>query len=327
MALPAITKTWTFDVNNSLPTSGVFLTDSQKLLFDLKTYLLSVGWTVKGSCNSVNYGMDGVDRWVTYANLVFDGLAGVRAWIVLKAPVVLSPNLEIMFHCGGTTVLYPGVDKGLYAFIQGSWTGFTGGTTNSWPTAPTAVTLVSNSPDISYGRWHGTSSYTAFSCVRHAMSAIDGTTRIIVCKNNAVLFHWSFEKLIGSTFADPSMIFMAQGNQYAPAYTHWNDVAVFHNYSEASLASYYLTAEGYGAAMVGKNITSQSDRGGGYWMGGVGVASASAGQRGRHGIIGDLWWGTTGLGYGTTIPDDGTKQFVQFNDMIFPWNGTTPLIA
>lgn len=328
MALPAITKTWTFNVNNSLPATGTYLTDNQKLMLALKNYLKTVGWTVKGCCDSTVVGdyYDGTDRWVTYSNIVWAGAVSLpRSWIVLRAPAALSPSLEIMISC--LTNAGGGTDRCLWAVISGSWTGFSGGNTTTNPSAATSVAFVPLGYSAS-SQWKGVSgSLSSFSCVWHGMTATDGTTRLIICSNNTVMFHWSFERLIGSAVADPSLAFMANGTYYASAYTHWNDKAVFHNYSTATDGAFYLTAEAYGAAMVGQNITAANDRGGGYWMGAIGIASTTGGFRGRQGILGDLWWGTSGVGYGSTIPDDGTKQFVQFSDMIFPWNGTTPLIA
>lgn len=333
MALPAITKTWTFSVNNSLATTSSFENDAKQLVLALKNYLKSVGWTVKASCDSTsvpNY-YDGVDRWVTIANIVWSGTVYggnyPRSWIVLSAPAALSPTLEIMFACRTTeSVLPPTTPK--TAYIYSSWTGFSGGDTLTNPSAASYITHC-NGTNAAAGYWMGAngSGTSAFSCVWHGATATDGTTRLVVCKNSGALFSWNFEKMACTSFTDNSAVFVSNGSQYAPAYTHWNDNAVFSNYSEANVISCYLTAEGYGAAMIGQNIISANDRGGGYWMGAVGLASASANQRGRQGTLADMWWGTTGLAYGTTVPDDGTKQFVQFNDMIFPWNGTTPLIA
>jgi hypothetical protein len=58
----------------------------------------------------------------------------------------------------------------------------------------------------------------------------------------------------------------------------------------------------------------------------LGLVSDTTGAKGRHGQIYDMWAGNISAislgGYtDTTYPDDGSRQFWQCDDFIFPWVG------
>ena len=50
-------------------------------------------------------------------------------------------------------------------------------------------------------------------------------------------------------------------------------------------------------------------------------------MRGRHGEIADLWYGHITAANGDTYPNDATRQFAQFSDVVETWNGTIPLVS
>ena len=50
-----------------------------------------------------------------------------------------------------------------------------------------------------------------------------------------------------------------------------------------------------------------------------GIIVTGHGYRGWKGKVQDMWWG--GGSHGDTYPDDGSKQFAQFGQLIVPWDG------
>lgn len=85
MTLPAVTKTWVISPNNRI--TFVSLNDTMaRYLFGIKAFLKTNGYTVIGSSTGAAAGMDAVDRWVTFANVVTRGAAAgnAQSWIVLR---------------------------------------------------------------------------------------------------------------------------------------------------------------------------------------------------------------------------------------------------
>jgi len=88
MAMPAKQKTWTVSANNRIP--FVTLNDTMsKYLFGVKEFLKTNGYTIAGSSNGTTGGTpgtpDGVDRWITSANVTTQGAnaASAQSWVIL----------------------------------------------------------------------------------------------------------------------------------------------------------------------------------------------------------------------------------------------------
>lgn len=154
MALPTLSKSWTFNCNNAIAAQGTVLADCQALLFAIINALLATGkWTVAYSCNSTTAGTagDGVNRWASAANLVWNNAGNYHSWIVLKNTNMPGGNYQLCFDLSSTYVNTMSVVRSVNA-------GFTGGSTTARPTAADQVTLLSNaswggpSPDAAM-RW------------------------------------------------------------------------------------------------------------------------------------------------------------------------------
>lgn len=90
----------------------------------------------------------------------------------------------------------------------------------------------------------------------------------------------------------------------------------------------YMTQEthGQGAAPVAvTSTTAPNDITAEHPLMPVGLYSNCPDATGRHGYIADLYWGSenyAGVGAaGTSYPSDGSRQWVQFGSLVFPWNG------
>jgi hypothetical protein len=97
----------------------------------------------------------------------------------------------------------------------------------------------------------------------------------------------------------------------------------------AGSPSFFLTCEGYGTAMLGQPPAGDvaDSQTSGWIMCPIGLFSETTGVVGRKGTLYDLWWGSVTRSTGDTYPSDGSYQFAQFGDMVFPWSGVLPEVA
>lgn len=92
----------------------------------------------------------------------------------------------------------------------------------------------------------------------------------------------------------------------------------------------FMTQETHGQGSLPVAVTSTTtpnDITSEYPLMPVGLYSNCADATGRHGYIADLYWGSenyAGVGAaGTSYPSDGSRLWVQFGSLVFPWNGGT----
>lgn len=327
MALPTLVKTWQFDVNSVRPAADTILATYQNLLWDIKESLKGFGtlpWTVVGSSNSVAAGLDGTDRWTAATNLVWHNAGSAHSWIVLKQ-TGLASNFQLLLDCdanGGGS----GSATSLRILVSYS-AGFTGGTTTARPTA-------TDEHQLGLASWC-TGTTTPFSSAVHVMQSTDGQgTRVFIARNNLVSTFWAFERLAtpATGWSIPVVSFVRGATNTttdAPTYAVFNDAA--NGYFRHGSTNYtgYITSEGSITSMLGEQFNVYPNDIDGFWpFFPMGFASTTVGARGRHGALVDMYWGVQdALVNGTSFPNDGTKQWVQLGHMVFPWNGTSPLVA
>ena len=108
------------------------------------------------------------------------------------------------------------------------------------------------------------------------------------------------------------------------------DYAALHTVSSPNLKGYgtsamslWMSTESFGSSLgaVGAKLVSANSFDSHWPLTPIGLASLDAGQVGRHGELFDLWFGSTAANHGDTYPGDATRQFVQFGDLVFPWDG------
>jgi len=87
----------------------------------------------------------------------------------------------------------------------------------------------------------------------------------------------------------------------------------------------FLTCESYESfgGSLGEKLTGANDIDSTYPIMPIGIYSRTAGNRGRHGFVYDLWWGLQNVADLETY--GGSALFAQFSDLIFPWNGSVPI--
>lgn len=321
MALPTLTKTWLFNVNHVLTGTGTAALTAGKILRAIKDTLLGFAntpWSVYYSCggSSITAGTagDGIDRWGADSHV---GWGASKSWIVLKNATV-SPNFQVCISCVGTS------GETINLVVSKS-AGFTGGTTAARPTATDEIIL------INAGTW-GCGNTTDYNYVLHGMMSTDGyCTRIIINDAGKSSLLWLFESptSVISSWTEPCIA-------YAPA----SAVVATDNITNSNLTGNAYAKAKIGTSAVSMYMTCESrnnialntlplfnDIASEFPMYPIGLESETAGNKGRHGRLMDLYFGTVGMPNGTSYPSDGTRQFVQFGSLIFPWNGTVPQIC
>lgn len=358
MSLPTIAKTWQFKgtlagVPNTPFTNQLFaagansLANARSLLRRTKDCFIGFAtspWTVIGSSNSVAAGMDGVDRWAADANLVWTsaGTTTVHGWIVLqqasitaKYQVCLSLDALNEGSFGRYAMMYFSPSLGF-----GTANGGTDGSTTARPTAldEVPVKLGTTSAQESLLFNNTTSGFTS---VLNVMQSTDGQTRVIGWINNKVAWHWEFGKLAnvvgGWSSVAPYAIALAStngGTLDANRYADTNDrttarTEIAMRTPSGTNITCFLTGEAWGSTtpQAGERLVVPNDVSLGYTISPVGMASETAGGRGRHGSIPDLFWGSTAVGSGSTYPNDAARLMMQFGHNLTPWDASVVVTA
>lgn len=317
MALPTLSKTWQFNVNNQTTAQGSVLADCRKTLRAIKNAMIGFAtnpWTVRYSCDSVTAGTagDGVDRWSADTKLVWANAGTAHSWIVLRQTGI-GTTYELLISCENATPSN--------LTILTSISGFSGGSTTARPTATDELTVASSlqwiaGSDVS-NRWS-------------VMQSTDGQcTRI----------------LVGYSGIFATLIVLDKPNNPTTGWTTPNFSALYSNGSGLTTVttgifstgapsarsrigsvngSVSLTIEGIGNnfatdTTIG-NIANEVDSSWDMWP--LGIACITSGARGRHGSLFDLWAISTVRASGDMIPADGSNQFAVFGNFVLPWNGS-----
>jgi hypothetical protein len=333
MTLPVLDKTWQFNVNNVLRTTGTALGDNQKLLRAVKNAMIGFGlgaWTVRGSSDAATFGLDNVDRWTTDAKLVWANAGVNHSWIVLKN-TALGANVELCLDLRSTV---PSRIDAVMSF--GSAFGAGGGSGGSLTARPTSTDeVVVNGGAAGGWDYHGLGANTTFDCTWHVLHSTDGqATRIFYCRYTNVCAMWAnFDKVKNAPggWAVPAIGCLGSGD---PLFSSLNDNAYQVGRMSTGPMSLYCTSEGiFGCylvppsstgAMLGETDYSYNDISNEWAITPVGVASQTPNARGRHGTLYDLGWGSIYRQPGDTWPNDNTRQFIQVGHLVVPWNGSIP---
>lgn len=319
MSLPTLVKTWQFNVNQAVVAGGSITATLQKLMRLIKNTLIGFGtqpWTVISSSDSVSAGAG--DKWIADANLVWGN--PTRSWIVLQQTgIAASFQLCIDLNAAGA---------GTASIIISPGAGFTGGATNARPTATDEKVL------INAAAWGG-SSGTNQNYQLHVMQSTDGKcTRVIICAAGiAAMGFWAFEVPVNppAGWANPSAS-IALGNASnvgMATFTNISQTAAW--WGRYSGTNYVMNATGEawsGGAILPNGLLVNVDDVDGNWpIFPIGLASTTVGFRGRQGVLPDLYWGSSATNSADTYPNDATRQFATFGNIIVPWNGSVPLLA
>jgi hypothetical protein len=319
MALPVLDKTWQFDVNNIvIPQASTLATSRRTIRTAIKDVLIGFGsspWTVQGSSNSVAAAMDAVDRWAADANLVWANAGTAHSWIVLRQTGVAT-NFELCMDLSAAEA------NGLnLTWVVSTSAGFTGGTTLNRPTA--------TDEQVQANTTWGPSATNA-QLVTHLMQSTDGQcTRIVICRANLAVGLMVLDRVknpvTGWTTPSYSLVAATNGGSETATitnmFTNANGRGRFSTFNMNLWATMKVTTSSFTAIVSNQNCPN--DISAELPMAPMGVVSETASARGRHGQLFDIWFGLTSLSTGNAYPYDDNKQFVQFGDIILPWDGAT----
>jgi hypothetical protein len=334
MSIPTLDKTWEHKVNVATGGLATTLLNHQDFYFKIKEALVNGAgvpgsftspWTVWGSSDGSVYGNnDGVDRWASGADIVFN-TSGSHSWFVFNN-TAFSPTLQF---CVDLNTASTQRTASLVISVDGSFGTAGGGTDGSLTARPTAATeYLYNSVDdgTQYAPWTGYLHMMMSDdgeCTRVLLSRDNGdlTTVLILDKPRSPIAEWTNPVLW--TFRGHGG---TSGNVLT--YSYYNEAANLRGRIGSDDVSFYATSPSYYNDAIGQKITVPDDNTGQWPFIPMGLACSTLGHRGvRKASIYDLWWTSTGTIYGTTFPDDASYQFAQMGDVIFPWNGTKPLIS
>lgn len=317
MALPTLTKTWQGIYGLAIAESSALLAQ-RSMFFALKNALLSMPlapWVMRYSCNSATAGTagDGVDRLTSSTNFIWAAPGAAHSWFVVRQTGI-SATFELCFSFESAST------TGANMLLHMSSTGFTGGTTLLRPTAADEVQVHS-------GTWNlGITNYSTRLTV---MQSTDGQcTRIITAANNAAQAYILIERPYLPTpgWANPVV---ACANNGSAGF----NVTVLASTTTAPLRMRIggittggaMTCEGTATAALStdSNVGLLANEVSGEWgLYPLGFVATTAGVRGRHGQLQDLWFGSGGANSGDTYPNDASNRFAQFGHLVIPWNGS-----
>lgn len=334
MGLPALQKTWNISACNRIP--YVSLNDTMaNLLFGVKEFLKSHGYTVRGSSDGVTGGMDGVDRWDTASKAAIRGASATTpmSWIVLRDqnPRTLGADgVDILFAYQGAS------DDIARISISSTAEYAVAGTATHRPATPanTECVAAENASLIS----SATSGDRLWSCW---VSSDARAFRVAVARGNIwVGMLWGVEDLASSVISpaqfDPAV--WAWG--YSSANTGFATVVAGHSTQRGGQARVVVSSIPYIVNVGGTheslentsvnyanyNLELQGSQG--VPMFPLGCATLnSVGARGKLGDRFDWWTGRTAVG---TADGDtyGSLEFIQLGHIVWPWDEiTTPVMS
>jgi hypothetical protein len=278
------------------------------------------------SCDAVAAGVpgDGVDRWDTYTDLVWNSVAGAGSWMVLKnTSGVDGSALYWLINCenagSDSTTLDMWVSK----------LGFTGGTTAARPTALDESNMLPST------FWGSNGTPIRF----HVLMSTDGrATRVFTNYQTTQQGAWLIETMLDAATNVEYDLFTsayanASGNPGAVNLFTQTPRVIARKTGGPSIYG-VLTGEGsryasnVQAAVPAGDRILWNDMAGMNQLSAVGasgtIASGSPLTRGHIGSLVDLWWGSDFIPSGRTFPNDYSRQIATMGPLVIPWNGTKP---
>jgi hypothetical protein len=318
-------KTWVYpQLNGNFPPLVDVPTTYQTLIHAIKNLLVANGWTVKGSSNSVTAALDGVDRLNSISNWIVAGSSGVHSWIVLEN-VDIAPNFQLCldYFVGGSPAVW--WQRKITVVVSGA-NGFTGGTTATRPTATDEVVV---------GGGNGLEMHTGSNVLIQTKLNYCKTTdnkhhRFYLATNGLVRTFICFEAISNASYSPGWVACWTTNTAAARMVTHalYADAARLYTRFNGATATVYMTGEACGAGYVGELHSIYPNQFTNQWPASpIGLASNTAGAVGRIGRMVDLWWASTAPQNidGTPSPSSAQIDFIQINEIIQKWDGSTPL--
>ncbi|CAB4196544.1 hypothetical protein UFOVP1290_64 [uncultured Caudovirales phage] len=339
MTVPSKEATYTISANEQILAQSSYSNTNSLVLLTFIKRLITMGWTCVGSsngtsCNTVD-GASHSSLLLTLSDLVYNTAGNPHTWIVLENTLhgtLGAGNPQLLIDLSNNN----GGHSYVYHYI--SPTGiFTNGNVTD---APTALDSIESSPfyDANNNQRPLHLSLDAPSNVNGRLNVIssnDGySTYAILCASGKVMGIWGLCRAVnvsGSAWATPWVIM-----QIGPLYYNIDSFPTpnisnikFKTAIGASTASVTLGVITENICYIGDTNrylvnyqTSYDQETSEFPFCQIGLWATASPYIGRKGTIRDLYLSTYNIQPGMTYPDDGSKQWAQFGDFVFPWDGT-----
>jgi hypothetical protein len=344
-SVPNLRKTWEFDVNQIIPgdttiTNEVQL-DKRQLLFQIKESLVngtaanfSTPWTVQQSSNG-DASAGASDFWAASSDIRWgtdaaDPNTVARSWIVLHNAAL---GVYWLIDCTHSTSGERGNEMDM-------WMATTAynvdGTLTARPTAGGDELQLADRLTSAEGSWEGNSSSNiARTYVLHVMMSDDGEeTRVIITYLGKCTAAWSIGKPVGA-LGSPTHDWYAS---VSPKLDNSTQVCTRFYWNESPTDKWH-SMKNDGGQVDAVIRASRSDQFSDEWSDGYGLVpgafdgrwplmefvleSDTIGWQMTMGIVPDMYWGPINQPHAKTWP--GARDFIQFGDTIWPWNGSIPI--
>lgn len=200
MALPTVTKTYQFDLNNVVPGVGGAGTDGtperKQLLYEIVTSMLNGGtftapWTHLASSDSTAVSVvPGTNLWTAPADLVWVQGTSARSWIVIEQTAI---GMQLLIDLSSAATSLEGSTFNCWMSKDGF--DLTGVSTTVRPTAPDECQL-RNGFDNGDGSWgSGSDANLARQFVWNVTASTDGEVwNVVIFYSGFNVGFWRFEK-------------------------------------------------------------------------------------------------------------------------------------
>ncbi len=337
--LPVVAKTYSARGNVPHVNNATALGVAQSALWQLKEHMkntLAGGtlfgtrhansvWTVMGSSNSTVAAMDAVDRWTTFANLIWAANGTAHSWIVLRNTTL---GYEVCLDCN------PASSTNMGFAVAEIATPFTGGTTLTRPTATNEFCMgnTGTGPTSTF-TWLGDAATGNFNWT-HYITADDGQFYFLCSRTGLGQFStfMAVQKTVGAGGGDTRNVFaMGQGLSTGRGAPSWGTIGAAAAGCTGRLQN--------GAANTLGGIQASGHFGATAWPGGTGidsvtgnylafpnhVSSLSAAQPSYRGYFPDQYAVATAP-VGGAIPSAAAQERIIAGDFIVPFPGVNPII-
>lgn len=340
MSLPALTRTWQFQVNQNLPALGSLTLCCAWLMYLIKQSLVGAGawtdstggavasagnWAVRSSCSGAGGGGsfgngDGVDRWTSggagLTNLVWAAAGSNHSWIVLRQTGI-APTFELLIDLSNASAISATITVAFNA-------GFNlDGTATAAPTvgATDSKVLIANT------NWGGPNGIAPMAL--HVLKSSDGaSTRVISLRssnngsggwttlfwlfelpktNIAAWTNPSFAVALGSLTLNPNsgVDSVANLSQAANTWSRTPGGTIFSSqWSATGTQQHAILSDAYGSINGGQQNIGDVSAEAPLW--GIGCYSATVNARGRNGVLADIRLALENIGTGFAITNGRT---------------------
>lgn len=335
LALPAQLLAWDFNPNQLLPgLASIPLTAQQNTRLEkdgMKSGLFSSPWVTVGSSNSVAGALDGADRWTNNAAMVWANNGVAHSWWVGQR----SDGLQMLID------LSPADANNNRRYMATSKSGFTGGSNTTRPTALDEIEFYGN------GAGAGTSwgvNSTAI-CRLHQWQSQNGEEyRMTLWSGNVPVASIMLGNALDAVdnWTDPWWACALNGANSMSA-QGFTTPATGPGKARAPVGrmALHLYGPGFGngggggagsVTLAMTQLTAPNEISNKCDLPGVGLASLTAGARGCHGAVKDLYWGSVGNALGLNFPKPigpapADYRWVQQGSLLLPNNNITYVFA